>query len=185
MDDSKIIALFNERSELAIFELSEKYGAILRRTASNILSDSRDTEECLNEAYYGVWNTIPPQNPNPLLSYVSRILRNIAVNRYHSNTAKKRNSFYDISLDELENCFLSSTDTEQEFSARETARSIDRFLGTLSKGDRVLFVRRYFFSDSVSALSDLFGIPTHNVSARLYRIRGKLKKHLEKEGVLL
>lgn len=185
MDDSKIIALFKERSELAIFELSEKYGKILRKTADNILNDSRDAEECLNEAYYGVWNTIPPQNPSPLLSYVSRILRNIAVNRYHSNTAKKRNSFYDASLDELENCFPSSSNTEQEFSARETARSIDRFLGTLGRNDRVLFVRRYYFSDSVSELSDLFGISDHNVSAKLYRIREKLKKHLEKEGISL
>ena len=142
MDDSKIIELFYERSEQAIIELSKKYGTVCTKVAKNILNDVRDTEECVNDAYLGAWNTIPPQRPNPLLSYVCRIVRNLAIKKYHANTAVKRNSIYDVALDELENCFPSSCSVEDEFNASEVARSIDRFLETLDKENRIMFVRR-------------------------------------------
>lgn len=103
MDDSKIIELFYERSEQAIIELSKKYGTVCTKIAFNILNNTQDTEECVNDAYLGTWNTIPPQNPNPLLSYVCRIVQNLAIKKYHTNTAAKRNSIYDVALDELEN----------------------------------------------------------------------------------
>ena len=128
MDDSKIIELFYERSEQAIIELSKKYGAVCTRVANNILNNRQDTEECVNDAYLGAWNTIPPQNPNPLLSYVCRIVRNLAVNRYHATTAAKRDSSYDVALDELENCFSAACSVEDELDAREVARIIDDFL---------------------------------------------------------
>ena len=107
IDDRKIIALFFERNEQAIKELSEKYGAVFTKVAYNILNNRQDAEECINEAYLAAWNTIPPHNPNPLLSYVCRIVRNLAIKKYHANTAAKRNSIYDAALDELENCFPS------------------------------------------------------------------------------
>ena len=105
IDDRKIIALFFERNEQAIKELSEKYGAVFTKVAYNILNNRQDAEECINEAYLAAWNTIPPHNPNPLLSYVCRIVRNLAIKKYRANTAAKRNSIYDAALDELENCF--------------------------------------------------------------------------------
>ena len=185
MDDSKIIELFYERSEQAIIELSHKYGTVCTKVANNILNDVRDTEECVNDAYLGAWNTIPPHNPNPLLSYVCRIVRNLAIKRYHSNTAKKRNSIYDVALDELENCFPASNTVENEFYAEETARIIDCFLDGLDKESRVMFVRRYWYADSISDLAQLFHTSNHNVSVRLSRIRNKLKKYLIQEGVLL
>ena len=185
MEDSKIIELFCERSEKAIVELQKKYGSLCTKVANNILNDARDTEECLNDAYLGVWNTIPPQKPNPLLSYVCRIVRNIAIKKYHKNTAKKRNSIYDAALDELENCFPSSFSVEDEFNAIETARIIDNFLETLDSESRVMFVRRYWYSDSVSNLAETFHTSSHNISVRLSRIREKLKKHLIREGVSL
>ena len=101
MEDSKIIELFHERSEQAIMELSKKYGTICTRIAKNILNNSLDAEECVNDAYLGAWNTIPPQKPNPLKTYICRIVRNLSIKRYHSNTSMKRNSFYDAALDEL------------------------------------------------------------------------------------
>ena len=101
LDDRKIIELFFERSEQAIIELSKKYGSVCSKVAFNILNNTQDTEECVNDAYLGTWNTIPPQNPNPLLSYVCRIVRNLAIKKYHTNTAAKRNSIYDVALDEL------------------------------------------------------------------------------------
>ena len=152
LDDSKIIDLFYERSEQAIIELSQKYGPVCTKVANNILNDVRDTEECVNDAYLGAWNTIPPQRPNPLLSYVCRIVRNLAIKKYHANTAAKRNSSYDVALDELENCFPASTSVEDEFNAGEIARSIDRFLETLDKENRIMFVRRYWHSDSIADL---------------------------------
>ena len=89
LDDRKIIELFFERSEQAIIELSNKYGSVCTKVAYNILNNRQDAEECVNDAYLGTWNTIPPQNPNPLLSYVSRIVRNLAIKKYHANTAEK------------------------------------------------------------------------------------------------
>ena len=139
MEDLKIIALFYQRSEQAIIELSNKYGAICRKVANNILNNRQDTEECLNDAYLGAWNTIPPQNPNPLLTYICRIVRNLAIKRYHANTAAKRNSTYDIVLDELENCFPSEDTVETEWEAKEIIESINRFLACLEQDNCVIF----------------------------------------------
>lgn len=185
MDDSRIIDLFYERSEQAIAELSQKYGSTCMMVANNILNNLRDAEECVNDAYLGTWNTIPPQNPNPLLSYVCRIVRNLAIKKYHSNTAAKRNSIYDVALDELDNCFPAQASVESEFDSDEVGRSLDRFLRSLDQGERVLFLRRYWFSDSISDLAQLFHTSNHNVSVRLSRTREKLRKHLSQEGVYL
>lgn len=185
MDDSKIIELFYERSEKAIVELSNKYGSVFTRVANNILSNRQDAEECVNDAYLGAWNTIPPQNPNPLLSYVCRIVRNLAVKKYHSNSAVKRNGIYDVALDELEYCFPASGSAESEFDSEETARIVDEFLETLESKTRIMFVRRYWYSDSISNIAESFGTSSHNVSVRLSRAREKLRKHLIKKGVSL
>ena len=121
LEDSKIIGLFYERSEQAITELSQKYGAVCTKVADNILNNKRDAEECVNDAYLGAWNSIPPQNPNPLLSYVCRIVRNLAIKKYHANTAKKRNSIYDVALEELEDCFKTARSAASDRAARRCA----------------------------------------------------------------
>jgi len=185
MEDSKIIDLFFERSELAITELSKKYGSLCAKIANNILNSRLDTEECVNDAFLAVWNSVPPQNPSPLSSYVCRIVRNLAIKRYHSNTAQKRNSAYDVALDEIDEYVSSSTSLDTELDARKTAAVIDAFLETLDKDNRVLFVRRYWFSDSIDNLAKLFDTSKHNISVRLSRIRKKLKKYLIREGVSL
>lgn len=183
MDDREIIKLFFERSEEAITELSDQYGAVCSKIAFNILNNQQDAEECVNDAYLGVWNTVPPQNPNPLLSYVCRIVRNLAVKKYHSNTAIKRNSIYDIALTEIENCFPSSMTADDEFNAAETAQIIDNFLATLNQENRIIFIRRYWYSDSIEDIAKQFNTSSHNISVRLSRTREKLRKHLLKEGV--
>lgn len=185
LEDNKIIELFFERSENAIVELSNKYGLLCSKVANNILNNRLDAEECVNDTYLGVWNTIPPQKPNPLVSYVCRIVRNLAIMKYHSNTAAKRNSIYDVTLDELENCFASSESAEDEFNAKMTAEIIDKFLLTLDKDSRIMFVRRYYHADSISDIANLFDTSNHYVSVKLSRTREKLKKHLIKEGVSL
>ena len=183
MEDSKIIGLFYERSEQAIVELSNKYGATCHKIAMNILGNASDAEECVSDAYLGCWNTIPPQNPNPLLTYVCRIVRNISIKRYHQNTAKKRNSHYDVALEELENSLFSLLTPQDEMNASELTKMIDQFLDSLDKTSRVMFVRRYWFSDSIATLSAMFQMNKHTVTVRLSRTRDKLKRYLSQKGV--
>lgn len=182
MEDSKIIDLFFERSEQAITELSKKYGAVCRRVAGNILRNELDAEECVNDAYLGAWNAIPPNRPELLLPYICRIVRNLSITRYHANTAVKRNSFYDAALDELEECIPSSASVEAEMDARELSALLDRFLETLDRENRLLFVRRYWYSDPVSEIGAAFHMRGNSVSARLSRMRRRLRRFLEEEG---
>ncbi|MGM9662693.1 MAG: RNA polymerase sigma factor [Oscillospiraceae bacterium] len=185
MHDEEILRLFFERSEQAIAELEAKYGALCRRVAFNILNSDRDTEECVSDAYLAVWNAIPPQRPETLPAYVCRIVRNLAVKRYHANTARKRSSFYDVALEELEECLSAPETAETALSARELTRLLDAFLDTLEERDRYLFVRRYWYADSVAAIAAELGISENNASVRLSRLREKLKRYLRKEGFFL
>lgn len=182
LEDSKIIELFFARVEQAIVELSAKYGTVCNRIARNILKNDLDAEECVNDTYLAAWNTMPPQKPEPLRTYIFRIVRNIAIAKYHANTSEKRNSYYDVALEELEDCLAASVTVEQEISANELSQEIDSFLDTLDKDTRVLFVRRYWYSDGISDLAEMFQTSNNNISVRLFRTREKLKKHLKKEG---
>lgn len=126
LEDSKIIDLFFARSEQAIDMLAKKYGGICTKIAGNILNNRLDVEECLNDAYLGVWNTIPPQRPNPLISYVCKIVRNRAIARYHANSALKRNSYYDVALDELSECLADISSVEDEVTASELKEDLKK-----------------------------------------------------------
>lgn len=183
MEDEQIIHLFFERSEQAITQLSQKYGGVCRNVAQNILNDRLDAEECVNDAWLAAWNTIPPQRPSPLLTYLCRIVRNLSVKRYHANTAAKRNSFYDAALDELEDCIPSPETVEGAYDGQELAAAINGFLAAQSRENRVMFVRRYWFSDSIPELAGRFGLSRHNVTVRLARIRERLKTYLKQEGI--
>ena len=185
MDDKKIIELFFERSEQAIVELQSKYGRILKKLAFNILGSDGDAEECLNDAYLAVWNTIPPERPDVLSSYVCRIARNIAINRYRMNTATKRNGTYSVALDEIEQIIPSPSRIEDELDEKELSDAINGFLGTLDKESRVMFVRRYWHCDPIEDIAALFHTSRHAVSVKLFRIRKKLRDYLIKKGVSL
>ncbi|MCH5265774.1 MAG: sigma-70 family RNA polymerase sigma factor [Lachnospiraceae bacterium] len=182
MEDSKIIELFQARSERAIIELSKKYGTVCTQIAKNILNNALDAEECVNDAYLGAWNTIPPQSPNPLRTYIYRIVRNLSIKKYHENTSIKRNSYYDVALDELENCLPFAKTVEDEVLVKELAQNMDEFLDTLDRENRVMFVRRYWYADSISEIAKRFHMSNNNVSVRLLRTREKLKIYLRKEG---
>ena len=185
MEDSQIISLFFERSERAIEELDRKHGPAVKKTAANILNDRLDVEECVNDTYLRTWSSIPPQAPDPLASYVCRIARNLAVNRYHANMAEKRNGRYDLVLDEIEECIPSGMNVETELEAKELGVSINRFLSSLSKEDRFLFVRRYWYADPVRDLAAETHSSPNRISVRLFRLREKLRKTLTKEGLLV
>lgn len=185
MDDKAIIDLFFDRSEQAIRELDTKYGKTCLKISHNILNNHQDAEECVNDAYLGTWNAIPPQRPNPLLTFLCRIVRNLSIMRYHANTAMKRNSAYDIALEELEHCLSSSITVEDEVEEKLLIQIIEEFLDTLSQDNRVIFMRRYWFSDNYAEIAQRLGISEKAVSVRLTRIRAKLKEHLTKKGVLV
>ena len=183
MDDQQITELFFERSDQAIKELSVKYGRSLKNISFNILGSEQDAEECVNDTYLAAWNTIPPQNPDSLYAYVCRLVRNNSLTRYTRNTAKKRNSSYDVALEELEYCIPGSAGLEDELEQKETAECINIFLASLDRDSRIMFVRRYCFSDTIGEIAGLFGTSEHYISVRLHRLRQKLKKNLAEKGV--
>ena len=185
MVDERIIELFFARSEQAISELDNKYGKVFHKTSFNILNDQLDVEECVNDAYLGTWNTIPPTRPHSLLAYVCQIVRNISLKRYHLKKALKRNSTYDVAMEELDACLASPSTVEDEVETKELARIIEDFLDTLSKENRVIFLQRYWFSDNYSDIAKKVGISEKSVSVRLTRIRKKMREYLLEREVLV
>lgn len=126
---------------------------------------------------------MPPQQPNPLVTYVCSITRNLALKKYHASTAVKRNSYYDVALEELEDCLSVPDTAETAFSALELAELLNRFLSGLDQENRVIFLRRYWYADSVSAIAVRLRMSENQVSVRLHRTRKKLQTYLRKEGV--
>lgn len=185
MDDSQILALFNARSEQAIAELEKTHGRSVKKMIQNILGNAQDTEECESDTYWIVWNQIPPQVPQSLRAFACGIARNTALDRYRANTAKKRNSFYDAALEELEDSIPALQTVETEYEAKELAGLINAFLKKQRYDDRYAFVRRYYYADSVTDIARQMGVTPHRISVRLFRIRSKLQDYLGKEGYLL
>lgn len=185
MDDEKIIELFFARSEQAILELDDKYGKLCHQIAYNILNNRLDAEECVNDAYLGTWNAIPPQRPNPLLAFVSKLVRNYSISRHRANTAMKRDSSYNLAMSEIEHYLTDPVTVEERIKAKELASIIEDFLDTLSQENRVIFVRRYWFIDSYTEIAKQTGFTEKNISVRLTRCRKQLRKYLIKREVLV
>ncbi|MCC8132109.1 MAG: sigma-70 family RNA polymerase sigma factor [Oscillospiraceae bacterium] len=178
MDDERIIELFFERSESAIDELDQKYGSLCKTVSKNVLGSEEDAREAVNDTYLAVWNKIPPERPENLLGYVLKIAKNRSLNILRSRSAKKRDSFYQVALDELEECLPSTSSVEAEIDFKELSEAVDSFLETLTTENRVIFLRRYWFSDSLKEIAKLTGLTEKTVSVRLVRIRKKLKDYL-------
>ena len=185
MLDEQIIELFWKRSERAISALDGKYGKVLYNLSYNILNDRLDAEECVNDSYLGVWNAIPPERPNPLLTFVCKIVRNISIKKYHAKTAIKRNSAYDVAMSEVANYILSPNNVESEIEAKELAQLIECFLDTLTVENRVIFMRRYWFSDTYKDIAERVGVTEKTVSMRLTRIRKQMREFLLEKEVLV
>lgn len=183
MDDNRIIELFFARSDKAIDELDKKYGKISRSVSENVLSDSRDAEECINEAYLHIWNRIPPVRPSSLCAYLLKAVRNISINRYLHNNVEKRRGNYALCIDELSETVAVSQSVEDAFSERELASYINEFLGTEDKTNRIIFVRRFWYMDSYERISKMLGIREGAVRTRLSRTRARLKEFLNERGI--
>ncbi len=183
MDDQKITNLLWQRAETAIEALSKKFGNRLMLIALNILGVRQDAEESVNDTYLAVWHTVPPKKPDPLAGYVYATGRNISLDRLKYISAEKRDCRYDLSIDELSNCIPAAV-LEETVEARELGLAINRFLGTVSADNRTLFLRRYWFGDSVQTIARDLGLRENAASVRLGRIRMQLREHLIKEGYI-
>ena len=182
MEDEAIVALLWKRSPQAIEELDKKYGKLCRKLANNIVNSREDAEECVNDAYLGVWNAIPPARPHPLRAYLVKVVRNVAWKVCERRQAAKR-SGCTVALEELEGCLTDGKTVEDEVEARELARLIEAFLDTLTAKERVIFMRRYGFLDSYGEIARRVGISEKNVSVRLSRMRRKLRDYLGEQEV--
>ena len=169
MDDQLIIQLFMDRSEEAIEATAKKYGRLCTSIARNILNNNEDADECVNDTYLALWN-------------VCRIARNLSLKKYRYNTGLKRNSFYDASLEELEDTLVGNEDIDRSTEVKELTEAINRFLDQLKKTDRVLFVKRYWFCKDIDDIAAETGLSRNYINVHLHRTREKLKNYLIKEN---
>jgi RNA polymerase sigma-70 factor (ECF subfamily) len=183
MDDEKIIEMLFSRAEESISVIDEKYGAACKKIAKDILGNEQDAEECVSDAYLGVWNTVPPERPKPFSTFLYRILRNLSLKKLTANKAKKRSAMFEELITELED-YLPSTETvEKRMEQMELAKAIDEFLETLTPDNRKVFLRRYWFSESYEQIANDLCMSVGNVSMRLVRTREKMRKFLEERGI--
>lgn len=186
MEDERIIELYWARSEDAISETSNKYGSYCRQIAWNILYSSEDSEECVNDTYLRVWNTIPPHKPNKFSAFLGRITRNLALDRYKKLTADKRgNGQVTLALDELAECIPSADNTESAADDIALTDVLNRFLASLPAEKRKIFMRRYWYLSRIKEIAADFGMSESKVKMILMRTRNELKEILEKEGIVL
>ncbi|MBQ2865197.1 MAG: RNA polymerase sigma factor [Clostridia bacterium] len=183
MEDKRIIDLFFERSELALEAAKQKYGDLCHAVARRLLTLPEDAEECVSDTYLALWNTIPPQNPASLKAYICRLVRNAAVSRYRKNTANKRDEGITVMLSELSECVPASSTVEQEIEGIQLTEHIHNWLNTLSKDDRVVFVRRYWYGYSLREIAEQTYSALPALTTRMYNLRRSLKAYLEEEGV--
>lgn len=179
-----IVSLFFERDERAIEETSNKYGAYCRKISMNILGNVEDSDECVNDTYLQAWNSIPPNRPETLSTYLGRITRNLSINRYKSKYADKRAATqFGVSLDELDDCIPDADTVDGEVSTKELGEIISSFLWEQPAEMRKVFVLRYYHSESVTNIAKRTGCSESKVKSILHRMRGKLKLRLQSEGV--
>ena len=182
MNDKQILELYLSRTENAITETAVKYGLYCKKISMNILQNEPDAEEAVNDTWLKAWNTIPPQKPNPLKTYLGMIARTVSINRYKYYTAQKRNGKFDILLSEVEE-IIPSSQADLDFEKGQIAKSINKFLETSDKESRIYFVRRYWYSDSILEIAKMYGASEGKVKSSLFRTRTKLREYLEKEGI--
>lgn len=182
MQDNQIVELYLMRNESAISVTDEKYGAYLNKIAYNITSDTEDSKEAVNDTYLAAWNAIPPQKPNVLRTFLSKITRRISIDIIRKSSRKKREgSQYELTLTELEGC-VGREDTQNEIETRILGEAINTFLRSLSPDARNAFVCRYYFLDSIHDTAERLGMTEAKLKSLLFRTRNSLREYLKKEG---
>ncbi len=183
MEDAAIIGLYWARDERAIVVSDEKYGKLCRSLSRDILDSLEDAEECVNDTWKKAWDTMPPQRPGSLRAYLAKITRNLSIDRWRAARADRRGNGMGALLAELEDCLPAAPSAEEITELRETARAIDRWLDTLSQGDRTAFLRRYWYGQQVNRVARQAGCSPNSMAKRLSRLRAGLRKALEQEGI--
>ncbi len=185
MRDEEIVELYWQRDERAITETSNKYEKYCYTISYNILNSAEDCQECLNDTWLNTWNSIPPARPYSLKMFVAKIVRNLAFNRYNANTAQKRNNGQmPLVLNELEECIASGANVEQEVMARELSRTVNSFIRSLPEKEGNIFIRRYFYAESIREIAHKYRMSENSVTVSLSRTRQKLKAYLQEEGYI-
>lgn len=183
MEDQSIIALYLKRDENAIAETARKYGGYCGRIAGNILPTPQDTEECLNDTWLRAWNAIPPQQPTRFAVFLGSIVRHVAINLYNRMHAQKRFDRLEQMLSELSECVPAPDSVEQTAENSVLPLQINAWLSGLPQKDRRLFLRRYWYGESVQDLARLEGCSANALASRMKRLRQGLKQQLEREGI--
>lgn len=183
MDDKKIVELFFDRCEDAIHMTQKKYGKYCHSIAYNILRSNEDAEECVNDAYSKLWDTIPPKKPASLGGYVAKVTRNIALDRYDYNTAQKRDQNASVIYEEFENCLPAAQDGMPLSDRIALKTAINGFLSSLMSQDRIIFMRRYWYFNDIKRIARDLEVSESYVKITLFRLRAKMKLYLEKEGI--
>ena len=183
MKDTEIVDLYWERSEVAIQQTQQKYGAYLSKVAYNILSDFEDSKECVNDTYLKAWNSMPTHRPSVLSTYLGKIARQLSIDVFRKkNSTKRYASEYAVSLDELGDSFSDGNSPEQTYDAKLLDEAINRFLRTLPDDARNTFIGRYYFFDSLKDVAAYCSMSETKAKSMLYRTRQSLKAYLVKEG---
>ena len=182
MTDDDIIGLYFNREENAIIATDEKYGGLCRHISGNLLYDKRDVEECVSDTYLSLWQCIPPNRPSMLQAYVAKVTRNTAINRLRKNTAQKRSIMTTVSFEELSSCIPDSA-ADIEIDNGGLSEVLYQFLMSLDSESRFIFMRRYWYYDSINEIASAFGLTKSNIKSKLFRLRNSLKNYLEKEYV--
>ena len=184
-DDQKIIELYCNRSENASAEAAGKYGRYCTAIAYGILGSREDAQECVSDAYLTAWNAIPPRRPADLGTYLGKITRNLSIDRLRTRSREKRGGGEaPLALEELEEVVAGSDSPENEAVRKELTAALNRFLAGLTQQERYVFVRRYWYLDSLTDISEKTGFSGSKVASMLFRLRGRLKKQLMKEELL-
>ena len=186
MEDKLIVELYWQRDESAISESERKYGRYCFSIANGILRNDEDSEECVNDTFLGAWNAMPPHKPEILATFLGKITRRLSLKKWRGKTADKRGGGNtQLSLDELEDCIPSGQSIDEKIEATELTEILNDFLKTLSTDERRVFVRRYWFFDSISEISSKYGFGESKVKMMLKRTRDKLLLRLQKEDVFI
>ncbi len=186
MEDKYIVDLYWERDEKAITETAAKYGRYCYSIAFNILSDTEDAKECVNDAYLNTWDSIPPHKPSNLATFLGKVTRFISLKKWRDKRTQKRGGGnIDLAYEELSDCIPANTDIDKDFESKELTKVINDFLDELPEYEQKVFICRYWYFDSISTITNQFGFSESKVKSILHRTRKKLRSKLSEEGVII
>lgn len=181
MEDEKIVELLYVHENNSLEEVANKYGSMIYNISNRILNDEQDAQECVNDTYMKIWNTIPPYKPNFLKSFICKIVRQISIDKYRGNKAQKRDGSYDVPLLDLDYEIIDNHSIENELESKALSDCINEYVKSLNIENQTLFIRRYFLAESIKELSKRFEMNENIVAVKLFRIRKDLIKYLKRE----